>query len=562
MMTVSDHDHHAHQHLTAHPQFQHSFPYNKAESEDSVITSQGNFTDPISLLNVVDVKVVANLDNISAGSYIPCYKLRFHPHPYTFNLQDLSLSASTVSSSIDMLLLLASAATANESQSVDSTNNKTQLQSYPSNSTVLLGSTYLDHCGGPWTEVQGPPFTVTLSQSNVVIQIETPPSGLSSNDRPPLLRSGLDIGAVRLLPVHPRVDSPEPKLLPTTNLYSKHDIKPEPDVFPSRAPSSTSPMNHTPFKAYHTIDDILNADEDIVEMSERQRVPEMTHIPAGSETALNLDQCSEKYSDPDHNIVDPYQSRSTLKRKYSNAGYEEEEEDDEHELGNVSTTSTDQDYPGRVYECPEPTCERIFSRPFNLKAHAIIHSPVRNRTHKCSSCELSFCRSQDLLRHMQIHNRTITYTCPGCSKVFSRKDALRRHQRSSRTCPLFNDQPIRRGRKEQDNPISTPKSDDAACKLSPTSSSVVLSPAPVLLPDLPDTPPVDKGLLKIVQYVPGRIRGYWRRSKSSTTDDLSYPPPLASPPSTDCDSLNSTSSVVTTSSGAGAVDGTDSQRSY
>ncbi|KAI8900537.1 hypothetical protein BC833DRAFT_518127, partial [Globomyces pollinis-pini] len=46
----------------------------------------------------------------------------------------------------------------------------------------------------------------------------------------------------------------------------------------------------------------------------------------------------------------------------------------------------------------------------------------------CVSCELSFTRKHDLIRHERIHSGIKPYQCVRCGKGFVRKDALKRHQ--------------------------------------------------------------------------------------------------------------------------------------
>ncbi|EGF83110.1 hypothetical protein BATDEDRAFT_21501 [Batrachochytrium dendrobatidis JAM81] len=497
--------------------------------------------DIVSLINLTDIKIMANLENVPAGSYIPCYTLRFHAHPHTYNLHDLTLSASAVASSIDMLLLLASTATSLDVDSTTCDTTKT-FQADPITSSVTLGSTYLSHCGGPWTEVRGPAFTVASSNSNVVVRIETSPYECSESDKSSaILRSGLDIGCVCLMPTSP---SQKPLYVqPLVNFSSPSQTVKSEHHSESNVNAFDSPLsNYIPQKSFNSIFNLLNADEE----SSRLEKIYTAHEPSVQHgTSSNSSSTDHISTDRDfvRKVSDPSLFESPLmQKKHYNDGY-----DDEHE--NASTTSTDPDYTGKIYECPEPTCDRTFSRPFNLKAHVIIHNPVRNRAHKCTSCELSFCRSQDLIRHMQIHNRTITYSCPGCKKVFSRKDALRRHQRSSRNCPLFNDQPARRSRKGHEDAI--PNTVHSTPKPSPSFKQHNSPSTTASSDDVLHALPTPREPLKIVQYVPGYTRSYARRFKTGSNDSgigsmhCSHSP--ASPPSTDCES-SSTSRIGVSSS--------------
>lgn len=79
-----------------------------------------------------------------------------------------------------------------------------------------------------------------------------------------------------------------------------------------------------------------------------------------------------------------------------------------------------------VYPCP--TCRKIFSRLYSLRAHLRIHGP--ERPFHCTSCPATFARSYDLKRHTKLHDKT-AWRCSGCDKMFSRRDAIKRHKNTA-----------------------------------------------------------------------------------------------------------------------------------
>jgi uncharacterized Zn-finger protein len=82
-------------------------------------------------------------------------------------------------------------------------------------------------------------------------------------------------------------------------------------------------------------------------------------------------------------------------------------------------------------KCPEPNCNKVFTRAYNLKSHQLSHSGVR--PYQCSTCQTSFVRKHDLKRHERLHSGIKPYVCEICKRGFYRSDALARHERSG-TC--------------------------------------------------------------------------------------------------------------------------------
>ncbi|KAI9293537.1 hypothetical protein K502DRAFT_325272 [Neoconidiobolus thromboides FSU 785] len=57
--------------------------------------------------------------------------------------------------------------------------------------------------------------------------------------------------------------------------------------------------------------------------------------------------------------------------------------------------------------CTYPGCKKLFSRPYNMRAHLEIHSPIRIKPHTCTVCNRAFSRKHDLTRHVKtIHQRS------------------------------------------------------------------------------------------------------------------------------------------------------------
>ncbi|KAG0046518.1 hypothetical protein BGZ83_008318 [Gryganskiella cystojenkinii] len=79
------------------------------------------------------------------------------------------------------------------------------------------------------------------------------------------------------------------------------------------------------------------------------------------------------------------------------------------------------------HTCPEPDCEKSFSRLFNLRSHMRTHSKARPFV--CQSCNFAFSRRHDRDRHAKKHLSEKPYKCIVCEATFVRQDALVRHLR-------------------------------------------------------------------------------------------------------------------------------------
>ncbi|KAF9102770.1 hypothetical protein BGX29_004205 [Mortierella sp. GBA35] len=83
----------------------------------------------------------------------------------------------------------------------------------------------------------------------------------------------------------------------------------------------------------------------------------------------------------------------------------------------------------RIFICTFPDCKRTFSRPYNLKSHAMTHGSFR--PFPCNLCDRSFARIHDRDRHMSSHRQMKAYHCIVCMTRFARQDAVIRHLKLS-----------------------------------------------------------------------------------------------------------------------------------
>ncbi|KAF9183399.1 hypothetical protein BGZ50_004245 [Haplosporangium sp. Z 11] len=83
--------------------------------------------------------------------------------------------------------------------------------------------------------------------------------------------------------------------------------------------------------------------------------------------------------------------------------------------------------PKPSHACPEPDCDKSFSRLFNLRSHMRTHSKARPFV--CADCNFAFSRRHDRDRHAKKHLSKKPYKCIVCEATFVRQDALVRHLR-------------------------------------------------------------------------------------------------------------------------------------
>lgn len=84
----------------------------------------------------------------------------------------------------------------------------------------------------------------------------------------------------------------------------------------------------------------------------------------------------------------------------------------------------------KPYLCPEPDCDRAFSRPSVLQEHLKRH--VGDKTFRCSDseCGKAFYKKAALIMHERVHTGERPFCCvePGCGKSFSRPCHLKDHK--------------------------------------------------------------------------------------------------------------------------------------
>ncbi|CDH61325.1 hypothetical protein RO3G_07632 [Lichtheimia corymbifera JMRC:FSU:9682] len=85
-----------------------------------------------------------------------------------------------------------------------------------------------------------------------------------------------------------------------------------------------------------------------------------------------------------------------------------------------------------VYKCD--TCNKTFTRPYNLRSHQRTHN--NDRPYPCDhpGCKWKFARPHDLKRHQLLHTGIKPHKCEHCNLRFSRRDALRRHWNVEKKC--------------------------------------------------------------------------------------------------------------------------------
>ncbi|KAG2218109.1 hypothetical protein INT45_002359 [Circinella minor] len=94
---------------------------------------------------------------------------------------------------------------------------------------------------------------------------------------------------------------------------------------------------------------------------------------------------------------------------------------------NMSSNNNQHQHP--KYQCDFDGCNKVFTRPYNLKSHKRTHTA--EKPFICPHCPKRFARQHDRNRHAKLHTGIKAYTCHHCNKAFARQDALSRHQRPS-----------------------------------------------------------------------------------------------------------------------------------
>lgn len=85
-----------------------------------------------------------------------------------------------------------------------------------------------------------------------------------------------------------------------------------------------------------------------------------------------------------------------------------------------------------IYKCD--TCNKTFTRPYNLRSHQRTHN--NDRPYPCDhpGCKWRFARPHDLKRHQLLHSGIKPHKCEHCNLRFARRDALRRHWHVEKKC--------------------------------------------------------------------------------------------------------------------------------
>jgi len=81
-----------------------------------------------------------------------------------------------------------------------------------------------------------------------------------------------------------------------------------------------------------------------------------------------------------------------------------------------------------LYKCD--ICQIEYSKYHKLKSH-LVKQHMTDKPFKCDYCTRSFCRKNDLTRHLRIHTGDTPFYCSVCFKGFARSDACTRHVRQN-----------------------------------------------------------------------------------------------------------------------------------
>ncbi len=89
------------------------------------------------------------------------------------------------------------------------------------------------------------------------------------------------------------------------------------------------------------------------------------------------------------------------------------------------------DFSAPRHACPEPGCEKAYTKSSHLRSHMGSHADVL--PFGCQWCPKRFYRSDQLARHSRTHTGEKRFKCNVCGKAFGRSDHLNKHVKTHET---------------------------------------------------------------------------------------------------------------------------------
>ncbi|EDV29271.1 uncharacterized protein TRIADDRAFT_16340, partial [Trichoplax adhaerens] len=88
----------------------------------------------------------------------------------------------------------------------------------------------------------------------------------------------------------------------------------------------------------------------------------------------------------------------------------------------------------KPFQCPFPSCCKLFARSENLKIHKRTHTGNSEKPFICEfeGCGRRFANSSDRKKHSHVHTSDKPYICkvPGCEKAYTHPSSLRKHMKT------------------------------------------------------------------------------------------------------------------------------------